>query len=119
MNPEKDEAIKKLIAGQERFEGEFAYLKSDVSTLKNDVSTLKSDVCSLKNDVSTLKEGQSRIESVVINIENILLNKVNVLFDADKVKQKEIKSIKTTQTQREQKLNEHELRITKMENSGR
>ena len=105
MIPEKDEAIKKLIAGQERLEGEFAYLKNDVSTLKS--------------DVSTLKEGQSRIESVVINIENILLNKVNVLFDADKVKQEEIKSIKSTQAQHEQKLNEHELRIIKMENSGR
>ena len=112
MNPEKDEAIKKLIAGQERLEGEFAYLKNDVSTLKSDVSTLKSDV-------STLKEGQSRIESVVINIENILLNKVNVLFDADKAKQEEIKSLKTIQSQHEQKLNKHELRIIKMEKSGR
>ena len=150
MDNARDEAIKKLITGQEemrkdisglktdvsdlkhgqqKLEADVSVLKADVSVLKTDVSGLKADVSELKKDVSDLKHGQSVLEKmmlkmmdeltfvkdVVVKMENDLNPKVKTLFDADNSRQHETTDLKQTCREQEEKLKDHEIRISRLE----
>jgi len=164
MDNARDEAIKKLITGQEEMRKDISGLKTDVSDLKHgqqkleadvsrlkadvsvlktdvsglkadvsglkaDVSVLKTDVSELKNDVSDLKHGQSVLEKmmlkmmdeltfvkdVVVKMENDLNPKVKTLFDADNSRQHETTDLKQTCREQEEKLKDHEIRISRLE----
>ena len=136
MDNARDEAIKKLITGQEEMRKDISGLKTDVSDLKHgqqkleaDVSGLKADVSELKKDVSDLKHGQSVLEKmmlkmmdeltfvkdVVVKMENDLNPKVKTLFDADNSRQHETTDLKQTCREQEEKLKDHEIRISRLE----
>ena len=136
MDNARDEAIKKLITGQEEMRKDISGLKTDVSDLKHgqqkleaDVSGLKADVSELKKDVSDLKHGQSVLEKmmlkmmdeltfvkdVVVKMENDLNPKIKTLFDADNSRQYETTDLKQTCREQEEKLRDHEIRISRLE----
>ena len=61
------------------------------------------------------ESGIARIERVVVNIENDLRPKVHVLLDADKIRQDDTAELKQTCREQEKQLNDHELRISRLE----
>jgi chromosome segregation ATPase len=125
----KDEAINKLITGQDKMGNDITELKSDVSELKAGVSELKHGQQRLESDVSELKLGQSqtdglilkvldnmaRLEGIVVRMENDLNPKVKTLFDADKVRHYDTTELKQVCREQDKKLGDHELRITRLE----
>ncbi len=145
MEIAKDEAINKLIAGQEKMGKDISGMKEDISELKNgqekmgkdisalqvgqeqlneDVSILKQDVSELKTSVGNLEEAflkqleiMTNVQRVVINIENDLRPRVLTLFDADKTRQTDIMAIRETSETHETKLDDHEIRIRRLEKS--
>ena len=121
---QNDQLIQQLVEGQEELKTDVTVLKTDVNELKEgqrrlegDVSELKEGQRRLEGDVSELKEGQNRLTTVVINIENILLTKLNVLFDADSSRRGDIEAINEDQSAQYKKLEDHEMRILKLENA--
>ncbi len=145
MDKAKDEAINKLITGQEKMGKDICALQigqekmgkdicalqvgqeklnEDVSILKQDVSELKQDVSELKTSVGNLEvaflkqlEIITNVQRVVINIENDLRPRVSTLFDADKTRQTDIMAIRETSETHETKLDDHEIRIRRLENT--
>jgi len=129
MDNARDEAINKLIVGQEEMRKDISGLKTDVSDLKKDVSDLKRGQQKLEVDVSDLKHGQSALEKmmfkmmeemtfvkeVVVKMENDLNPRVKSLFDADKSRQHETTDLKQTCREQEEKLKDHEIRISRLE----
>ncbi len=150
MDKAKDEAINKLIKGQEKMGKDISEMKTDISDLKTDqaemktdISEMKTDISEMKTDISSLKtdqaemktdisdlkvnqqqfeglihkvlNGMARIERVVVNIENDLRPKVHTLLDADKIRQDDTAELKQTCREQEKRLNDHELRITRLE----
>ncbi len=136
MDKAKDEAINKLISGQEKMgkdisgmKGDISGMKGDISDLKNGQVTMKKDISELKTDVSGLKQGQQHLETmmvrmieettfvknVVIKIENDLNPKVKTLFDADKVRQNDTTELKQVCREHDNRLEDHELRISRLE----
>jgi len=109
--------VSELKEGQRRLEGDVSELKEGQLRLEGDVSELKEGQRRLEGDVSELKEGQNRLTTVVINIENILLTKLNVLFDADSSRRGDIEAINEDQSAQYKKLEDHEMRILKLENA--
>jgi chromosome segregation ATPase len=111
-----------LKEGQEELKTDVALLKEGQEELKTDVASLKegqeelrTDVAELKTDVAELKEGQNKLTAVVINIENILLTKLNVLFDADSSRRVALEMVREDQSAQYKKLEEHEMRILRLE----
>ena len=94
-----------------------AVLKSDVSVLKTDVSELKADVSVLKTDVSELKEGQQKLELFLLNMENRIMPIINATYENSKMSKEQIELLTKTQSQHGEKLENHELRILKLEHS--
>lgn len=95
------------------------HLTIDVDKLKTDVAELKADVAVLKTDVAELKEGQNRIERFRLNLENLIVPKINAIYeiairyDKHAVEAQETKRIHT------EKLENHELRIIRLEHEAR
>ncbi len=157
MDKAKDEAINKLIKGQEKMGKDISGMKVDVSDLKKgqsemkayisemkvdifdlkteqsgmktDISDLKTEQSGMKADISEVKvnqqqfeglihkvlDGMARIERIVINIENDLRPKVHTLLGADKIRQDDTAELKQTCREQEKQLNDHELRISRLE----
>ena len=143
MDKAKDEATNKLIAGQEKMGADIADLKTSQHQMGADIVELKAgqhqmgeDIVELKagqqrmgEDIVELKTGQQRVEGllnnvldavtrverIVINIENDLRPKVHTLFDADKTRQNEINMVKEKCEEHEKRLDNHEMRITRLE----
>jgi len=137
------EDISDLKAGQQRLETDVSELKQGQRKLETDVSELKLGQQRLETDVSELKQGQQRLETdvselkqgqqnletmmlkmieemtfvkkVVINIENDLKPQVKTLFDADQSRQYETSELKHICREQEEKLKDHELRISRLE----
>jgi len=122
--------VSDLKQGQKKLEADVSDLKSDVSDLKQGQKELESDVSVLKSDVSDLKQGQkhtdglilkvldniARLERiVVVNVENDLRTKVDTLSDADKVRQHETTDLKQICREQEERLEDHEIRISRLE----
>lgn len=100
----------KLLAGQQK-------LERDVDALKTDVAVLKTDVAVLKKDVADLKEGQNRIEKFLLNLENIIMPKINAMYEDSISNREQIKKLEEAESKNAQKLENHELRITRLEQS--
>ncbi len=94
-----------------------AVLKIDVANLKTDVAVLKTDVAALKADVADLKEGQNRIEKFLLNLENIIMPKINAMYENSISNKQQIKELEEAKIKNTQKLENHELRITRLEQS--
>jgi len=92
-------------------------LKTDVAELKTDVSELKTDVAELKTDVADLKEGQRRTELFLLNMENRILPVVNATYEGMKLLTEQIATVQKTQIEHSDKLENHELRILKLEHT--
>jgi len=93
----------KLLAGQQK--------------LETDVAVLKTDVAVLKTDVADLKEGQSRVERFLINLENMIMPKINAMYEDSISNKQQIKKLEEAESKNAQKLDNHELRITRLEHS--
>ncbi len=136
MDKTKDEAINKLINGQEKMGKDISEMKTDISEIKieqsgmkKDISEIKTEQSGMKKDISDLKvnqqqfedlihkvlDGMARIERVVINIENDLRPKVHTLLDADKIRQDDTAELKQICREQEKQLTNHELRISRLE----
>ncbi len=127
----KDISVK-LLAGQQKIEKDVAVLKTDVAVLKTDVAVLKTDVAELKidvtglktdvaelkTDVADLKEGQNRVENFLINLENIIMPKINAIYENSISNKQQTKKLEEAESKNAQKLDNHELRITRLEQSG-
>jgi hypothetical protein len=90
----KDEAINKLITGQDKMGKDICALQIGQEKMGNDIIELKSDVSELKlgqsqTDGLILKvlDNMARLEGIVVRMENDLNPKVKTLFDADTVRQ--------------------------------
>ncbi len=145
MDKAKDKAINKLIAGQEKVREDISDLKTsqsdfkasqqqmgeDISDLKVNQSEFKASQQQMREDISELKVSQqqfevlinkvldalARVERIVINIENDLRPKVHTLFDADAIRQNEINMVKEKCNEHEKRLDNHEMRIIRQEQS--
>ena len=143
MDKDRDEVINKLIVGQEKMGKDIAEIKVDITGLKQgqqrleaDVSDLKqgqlrleADVSVMKEDITGLKQDQrdmnsmmlklleemTSLKKIVINIENDLHPKVKTLYDADMTRQQETAELKQTCREQEKRLDDHELRISRLE----
>ena len=124
MDKAKDEAINKLITGQEK-------MWEDICSLQIGQEKMGKDITELKVDVSELKQGQQHLETmmlrmieevtfvkkVVIKMENDLIPQVKTLFDADKVRHYDTTELKQVCREQDKKLDDHELRLTRLENN--
>ncbi len=143
MDKAKDEAINKLIAGQEKMGKEIVEIRADITEIRGDITELKQGQKKLESDVSELKQGQKKLESdvselkqgqqnletmmlkmieemtfvknVVINMENDFKPQVKALFDANQSRQYETSELKHICREQEEKLDDHELRISRLE----
>jgi hypothetical protein len=105
-----NELLDQLIAGQHN-------LETDVAELKTDVAVLKTDVAELKTDVAELKEGQKRTELFLLNMENHIMPIINATYEISKINKEQIDSILETQGIHSDKLENHELRILRLEHA--
>ena len=78
---------------------------------------LESDVSELKTDVAELKEGQKRTELFLLNMENRIMPIINATYEISKQNKEHIDSILKTQSKHSDKLENHELRILRLENA--
>jgi len=136
MDKAKDEAINKLTAGQEIMGKDISWMKVDISVIKEDISDLKNgqetmrkDISGMKEDISELNQGQQHLETmmlrlieevtfvkrVVVSMENDFKPQVRTLFDADKVRQHDTTELKQICREQEDRIEDHELRITRLE----
>ena len=137
MDKAKDEVINKLIAGQEKMGKEISEIRVDITELKQGQKNLEADVSELKQgqkkleaDVTELKQGQKQTDGlilkvldniarleriVVVNVESDLRTKVDTLSDADKVRQHEMSDLKQICREQEEKLENHDIRISRLE----
>jgi hypothetical protein len=98
-----NELLDQLIAGQHN--------------LETDVAELKTDVAVLKTDVAELKEGQKRTELFLLNMENRIMPIINATYEISKINKEQIDSILETQGIHSDKLENHELRILRLEHA--
>lgn len=69
----------------------------------------------LESDFAEMKERQTRLEHVVVNMEQTLVRKVDALFDAWSFAEDIIKETRAKQDNIDSKLDDHELRILRLE----
>jgi len=111
----KDEAINKLIAGQEKMGEDIVELKAGQHRMGEDIVELKASQHRFEGLLNDVLGAVARVERIVINIENDLRPKVNTLFDADPTRQNEINMVKEKCEEHEKRLENHEMRITRLE----
>ena len=115
MDKAKDEAINKLIAGQEKMGEDIVELKAGQHRMGEDIVELKASQHRFEGLLNDVLGAVARVERIVINIENDLRPKVNTLFDADPTRQNEINMVKEKCEEHEKRLENHEMRITRLE----
>lgn len=103
MADKTNETLNQLLSGQKQ--------------LKTDVSELKKGQQILKADVSELKEGQKRLELLLLNMENRIVPIINATLESTKMSKEQIELLQKTQNKHGDKLENHELRILKLEHS--
>ena len=117
MDKAKDKAINKLIAGQEKMGVDISDLKTSQQQMGVDISDLKTSQQQFEGLINKLFDAVVRVERIVINIENDLRPKVHTLFDADTTRQNEINMVKEKCDEHEKRLDNHEIRISRQEQS--
>jgi ABC-type phosphate transport system auxiliary subunit len=106
-----------LKEGQHKLETNFAELKEGQHKLETDVAELKTDVAVLKTDVAGLKEGQQRTELFLINMENRIMPIINATYELSKLTKEQLDSTRKAQSEQGEKLENHEIRILRLEHS--
>jgi chromosome segregation ATPase len=116
--------VSELKRGQIKLESDVSELKTDVSELKRGQSKLESDFSELKrgqskleSDFSELKEGQQRLELFLINMENRIMPIINATYEKRKMSEEQIELLQKTKSEHGDKLENHELRILRLEHS--
>ncbi len=109
--------INQLLTGQQELKADVSDLKEGQKRLETDVSELKTDVAVLKTDVAELKEGQRRVELFLVNMENRIVPIINSAFEEMKLMRERMAPIENTQIEHRGKLENHELRILKLEHT--
>jgi hypothetical protein len=108
MDKAKDEAMNKLIIGQEK-------MGKDITEIKADVSELKQGQRQTDELILKVLDNMARLEGIVVRMENDLNPKVKTLFDADKVRHYDATELKQVCREQDKKLDDHELRISRLE----
>ena len=117
-------------ARMDRFEKDMFDMKADISNLKGDVSTLKTDVSTLKKDIAFIKEDmsfmqramlsmQKTIETMnrsIILIEHKVTTEIPTLFDGYSMHQQKQESQQENIDSLNVKVEEHDIRISSLEN---
>jgi ABC-type phosphate transport system auxiliary subunit len=106
-----------LKEGQHKLETNFAELKEGQHKLETDVAELKTDVAVLKTDVAGLKEGQQRTELFLLNMENRIMPIINATYELSKLTKEQLDSTRKAQSEQGEKLENHEIRILRLEHS--
>ena len=116
--------VAELKVGQGKLENNFAELKTDVAALKVGQHKLETDVAALKvgqhkleTDVAGLKEGQQRTELFLINMENRIMPIINATYELSKLTKEQLDSTRKAQSEQGEKLENHEIRILRLEHS--
>jgi chromosome segregation ATPase len=116
--------VAELKEGQQKLETNFTELKTDVTALKEgqqkletDVAGLKTDVAELKTDVAELKEGQQRTELFLLNMENRIMPIINATYELSKLTKEQLDSTRKAQSEQGEKIENHEIRILRLEHS--
>ena len=117
MAEKNNELVNQLLTGQHKLEADVTDLIEGQKRLETDVSELKTDVAELKTDVADLKEGQRRTELFLLNMENRILPVVNATYEGMKLLTEQIATVQKTQIEHSDKLENHELRILKLEHT--
>ncbi len=92
-------------------------LLTEQKKIKTDISEMKTDIVTLKTDVVELKEGQQRLELFLVNMENRIMPKINAMYENSISSKQQIALVKETQDKHADKIDNHELRILKLEQS--
>ncbi len=101
----------KLMAGQQKME-------RNIEKIERNVEKIERDMTDLKTDVTDLKEGQNRVERFLLNLENIIMPKINAMYENSISNKQQIKKLEEAESKNAQKLDNHELRITRLEQSS-
>lgn len=117
MAEKNSELVNQLLTGQHKLEADVTDLKLGQKRLETDVSEYKTDVAELKNDFAELKEGQRRIELIIINMENRIVPIINATHEGMKLLTEQMAPVQETQIEHSEKLENHELRILKLEHT--
>ena len=110
MAEKNSELFNHLLTGQNK-------LETDVSELKKGQERLETDVSVLKTDVAELKEGQRRTELFLVNMENRIIPIINATYEGMKLLTDQMAPVQETQIEHSEKLENHELRILKLEHT--
>ena len=90
-------------------------LKQDVSVLKQDVGGLKQDVGGLKQDVSDIRSVNHRIVSTLIRLEEKVDDMGERMATKDDLRLIQSRLDDFTVISHQKRLDDHELRITRLE----
>ncbi len=126
MTNNADDKFELLLTGQKKLETQYDQLSTKVDGLSTkvdhlttDVDKLKTDVAVLKTDLAELKEGQNRIERFLLNLENLIVPKINAMYEIAIRYDKQAEEAQETKRIQMEKLENHELRIIRLEHEAR
>ena len=124
MVDKTNEILNQLLSGQKTLKADVAELKVGQGKLENNFAELKTDVAALKvgqhkleTDVAGLKEGQQRTELFLINMENRIMPIINATYELSKLTKEQLDSTRKAQSEQGEKLENHEIRILRLEHS--
>ncbi len=112
MTNNADDKFELLLTGQKKLETQYDQLSTKVDHLATDVDKLKTDV-------AELKEGQNRTERFLLNLENLIVPKINAMYESAIRFDKHAEEAQETKRIHTEKLENHELRIIRLEHEAR
>jgi len=104
-----------LKASQHRMGEDIVNLKAGQHRMGADIVELKTSQHQFEGLLTNVLDAVARVERIVINIENDLRPKVHTLFNAYQTRQNEINMVKEKCEEHEKRLDNHEMRITRLE----
>ncbi len=126
MTKNADDKFELLLTGQKKLETQYDqlstqydHLSTKVDGLSTKVDHLATDVDVLKTDVAELKEGQNRTERFLLNLENLIVPKINAMYESAIRFDKHAEEAQETKRIHTGKLENHELRIIRLEHEAR
>jgi len=79
------------------------------------VAGLKEGKHKLETDVAELKEGQTNLEVFLLKMENRIMPIINATYENSKMSKEKIELMQVVQNEHRGKLENHELRIIRLE----
>ncbi len=124
MADKTNEILNQLLSGQKTLKADVAELKEGQQKLETNFAEIKTDVTALKEgqhkletDVAELKEGQQRTELFLLNMENRIMPIINATYELSKLTKEQLDSTRKAQSEQGEKLENHEIRILRLEHS--